>query len=312
MKTNIGKLLVALVLATLVMTSGLFVAFAQMADKTEPVVARKVPTVASTDRPVSDVVRTLSVNQFSGSGFIMSEDGKRAEPIRIVAVRNGGVFPTLTSIRAVDVPVGEPVPEDEDVVTEDTFVKRAREKLGTSEFNWKGTITIGVGNLQERFLLYGVEKSSVIEFAVVPTKPVLTSNAIGELEVKRMVFPSIELWQGELGINSVSNFNGKWKFTAFSHRIAFGKIMPVPLEISRGAEVEVGDYVIKAGEIRRQRILFGFIPIGKEVAIVEIYKDGKLIAEKTLAEGEIVEIDDLILRVVKINGKLKVVPTIKE
>ena len=62
--------------------------------------------------------------------------------------------------------------------------------------------------------------------------------------------------------------------------------------------------------IKKQKV-FGFIPSGKQVAVVKIYKGDVMIAERTLAEDEVSEIDNLVLRVVKINGELKVVAETK-
>ncbi len=313
-QAKFGKLLVALVLTALVMTST-FSAFALGATQT-PVIARQV----STDIDYKAKIVPFGIvppperyqTHFSGSGAI--ENGDTAEPIRIVARKGGVALPSIASgiqgdrlLDEVADKLGISEEEIKSAVAVDTDVGKLTSarpvRIRSDSDIWSGHLTVGIGVLQETYFLVGKEQGSEIEFAVIPIGKYPVE--INELVVEREVFPSIEIWKGYLGLSSESNFVGSWDVTAFSSGFVLRRV-PVPLEIASGAEAVVDGYTIKTVEIKRQR-LFGFIPTGNQQAIVEIYKDGQLVSKQTLTEDQTAVVGDLTLRVVKINGELKVV-----
>ncbi|KHO49743.1 MAG: hypothetical protein QT01_C0002G0027 [archaeon GW2011_AR6] len=338
---NTWKPLVALALIALIMVSG-FSAVAVLAKEgrsgsgssgrgeTElEIEDGKLLVKPSVVMPTStgEMYRPYFIGRFSGNGFI--ESGNDAEPISInVGKDNGRVFP-LASAEALNDDAYAKIAKELEISTDEakatavvasTSTGVAQAAIAQDVSNkrrgdvWSGVLTIGFGDMQEEFFLIGKEKESSIRFAVIPMGeyPV---DLINKLEIKKRTFSRIELWNGELNLKSDSDFKGEWKFTAFSYNQYYGYdyssgVRAMPLEIATGSKAEVSDYIVEPVMIKKQKV-FGFIPSGKQVAVVKIYKGDVMIAERTLAEDEVSEIDNLVLRVVKINGELKVVAETK-
>lgn len=250
---------------------------------------------------VKEVIRerngTISyMKAFSATGFIMNENESGAEPIRIIASK-GKPFPIAMLKKFASENVVEEIRQ---VLTESEQTIQTTTKPNI----WSGILSVGLGEQRRNYALVGKETNNEIEFSVIPLReyPVV----INKMSITRKTFPRIEIWEGSLDLQNSGK--GIWKLTAFSYRIAR---VPVPLEIKKGEPVKVRDYVIKQIATKRAR-LFGLIPVGKQFAIVKIYRKDKPIAEKKLSENEVAEIGNLTLRVVKINGKLKVIAETKE
>lgn len=278
------------------------------------------PSRLSGALPAGEMYRPYFIGRFSGNGFI--ESGNDAEPISInVGKDNGRVFP-LASTEALTDDAYAKIAEELEITADEakaTAVVASTSADSTGVIQsassrkrndvWSGVLTIGFGDMQEDFFIVGREKGSSIKFAVIAIGKYPVE--INELEVEKKTFSRMELWRGVLNLKSESDFNGEWKLTAFSYNQFYGYgVRAMPLEIATGVKAEVSDYIVEPVKIKKQKV-FGFIPAGKQVAVVKIYKGNVLIAEKTLAENEVSEIDNLVLRVVKINGELKVVAETK-
>ena len=287
---NTWKPLVALALIALIMVSG-FSAVAVLAKEgssgrgssgrgeTElEIEDGKLLVKPSAAMPVSanEMYRPYFIGRFSGNGFI--ESGNDAEPISInVGKDNGRVFP-LASAEALNDDAYAKIAEELDISTDDakataavattasTGVAQAAIAQDVSNKRrddvWSGVLTIGFGDMQEEFFLIGKEKESSIKFAVIPMGeyPV---ELINKLEIKKRTFSRIELWNGALNLKSDSDFNGEWKFTAFSYNQYYGYdygygVRAMPLEIATGSKAEVSDYIVEPLMIKQQKV-FGLI-----------------------------------------------------
>lgn len=314
-KINIGKLLVILVLAAFVITSGIVLTFADEEPEQGQILAETIQ--ARIHQPDTDIEETeIAImpnpkyfQTFTGSGFVIDDTQQKAQPIRITVSKNmafpialldkGGeeIFSQIEGKLAI----AESSISDEETTT------GIRTKVIKDEDVWSGTLTIGSGNLQEKYFVIGKENNREIDLTVISfgEYPIVMS----ELTVKRQIFPVIEIWNGNLDLDS-SIYDGEWQLTAYSQRY-YGYRYPVPLEIAQGEQAEISDYKIEPVTITKVK-MFGFLPIGKEQAVVKIWKGGNLIAEKTLKEGETAEIGNLTINVVKIDGRLKVIAETSE
>ena len=345
-KTKIKKFLVVLVLATLVITLGLSAfakPFAEPLNK--PVIAQEVQQtqqhqqtqqqtqIEEQENPITQQEKTEPkqkqkyaiattgsmypwyLRTFSGTGFIIDNEEENAEPIRIVA-RKTGTFtitaPEEETRKAVLNQIQEKLGIEESAIlpasaseTESNKTKKQGAKVIKDKDVWSGTLTIGFGNLQKHYAIVGKEKDNSIEFAVISLHEYPVE--INKLVIEKKIFPRLEIWKGTLELKS-SDYKGEWQLTASSYRYSY----PVPLEIAKGEQAKVSDYTIKPVEIKRKIKLFGFLPVGKEHAVVKVWKGKNLIGEKILSAGDTAQIGNLSLKVVKIKDRLQIIAETNE
>lgn len=303
---NIAKLLATLFIATLVITSGIVFAFAQEAT------AEVIEDDVGAEAEIAIAPRYWQPVHFSGTGFII--DNNDAEPIRINARKNGRGYPMMEEVRGYasgDADILQEVAAtlniaqeelEESAVSEETeagIEKLAIAKRPIKNKNiWSGTLHVGAGQFQEQFVLIGKENEdgTEIKFAVISMENYPLE--ISELVIDRDVFRSVEIWRGDLDLESTS-YEGDWKLTASSQR--YDPWYRMPLEIAAGEKAEAGEYEIEPVKVTRKK-LFGFIPFGKKVALLKVFKAGKLVGEASVQEGQTAEIDDLALTVADIEG----------